>query len=169
MDGPELMLTTAEIEATSRTNARTIGPHSRRIALGMIDGRRREAKLMRDVRDELVQHCGGKPSIVQRRLIDRAAVLALRLALMDAESPTGSMSERNAREYLCWHSAYVRTLKAITTAPAPQETNLFERIRQEAQQNLAERARKAAAASAAPAASATPRPSVAPPAAGEMT
>ena len=101
------------MEATSQANGRTIGPHSRRIALGMIDGRRREARLMREVRDELIQHCGGRPSTVQRKLCERAAVLALRLAMMDAKAPDGSLTERDAREYLCWHNAYVRTLREL--------------------------------------------------------
>jgi len=103
----------AAMEATSQANGRTIGPHSRRIALGMIDGRRREARLMREVRDELIQHCGGRPSTVQRKLCERAAVLALRLALLDAKAPDGSLTERDAREYLCWHNAYVRTLREL--------------------------------------------------------
>ncbi len=91
-----------------------IGPHSRRLALGKIDGRRREAKLMREIVEELTQHVGGRPSAVQRRLIERAAVLHLRLILMDEQMvPTGGMSEKNAREYLCWHNGYVRTLRQL--------------------------------------------------------
>jgi hypothetical protein len=98
--------------ATEHT--RSIGPHSRRIALGMIDGRRREARLMQAVRAELVAHVGGRPSAVQRRLIERAAILHLRLVLMDAQTaPGGGISEKNAREYVCWHNAYVRTLREL--------------------------------------------------------
>lgn len=93
---------------------RRIGSYSRRIALGKIDGRRREAKLMRDIVAELTAHVGGRPSAVQRRLIERAAVLHLRLALMDEETePGGGMSEKNAREYLCWNNSYVRTLREL--------------------------------------------------------
>lgn len=101
-----------------------VGPYSRPPALAKLDGRRRESRLMRDTRAELVQHVGGSPSAVQRRLIDRAATLALRLALMDAKAPDGGMSERDAREYLCWNNAYVRTLRELgmQAAPAPKRT-----------------------------------------------
>lgn len=91
-----------------------IGVYSRRIALGKLDGRRREAKLIRDLVDEFTAHVGGLPSAVEKRLIERAAVLHLRLALMDQQTaPGGAMSEKNAREYVCWHNAYVRTLHAL--------------------------------------------------------
>jgi hypothetical protein len=41
-------------------------------------------------------HCGGNPSAVQRRLIQRAAILHLRLALMD-EHRTGRLHDGKAR------------------------------------------------------------------------
>ena len=54
---------------------------------------------MRAVVAELTRHVGGRPSAVQRLLIERAAKLHLRLALMDAQTePGGGMSEKNARE-----------------------------------------------------------------------
>jgi hypothetical protein len=98
--------------------------HSRHIALGDIDGRLRAARLMRQVIRELTEHCGGRPSAVQRKIIQRAAVLHLRLALLDAETgPDGQMSEKTAREYLCWNNAYVRTLNSLgLKAVAPTAT-----------------------------------------------
>ncbi len=69
---------------------------------------------MREITEELTTHCGGNPSAVQRRLIQRAAMLHLRLALMDEHIELdGRMTERNAREYLCWNNAYVRTLRTL--------------------------------------------------------
>lgn len=102
-------------ESPSRApkNRSHVGPYSKPNTLAKLDGRRREAKLMKDTVAELTAHVGGKPSTVQRRLIHRAAVLALRLAMMDAKAPDGMMSERDAREYLCWNNAYVRTLREI--------------------------------------------------------
>lgn len=99
-----------------------IGPYSRPPALAKLDGRRREAKLMQQTRDELVAHVGGKPNAVERRLIERAAVLALRLAMMDAKAPDGAMSERDAREYLCWSNSYVRTLRELGVARGASST-----------------------------------------------
>jgi hypothetical protein len=100
--------------APYRNKKRKPRAHSRHIALGDIDKRRREARLMGEIIEELTAHCGGNPSAVQRRLIQRAAILHLRLALMDEQTePDGSMTERHAREYLCWNNAYVRTLRTL--------------------------------------------------------
>ena len=104
---------------TAQTTSR-IGPHSRRLGIGKIDGRRREAKVMRDFAAELSAHVG-TPSAVQRQMIARAAVLHLRLLLMDQQTgPGGAISERNAREYVCWHNAYVRTLRQLGLKGAPE-------------------------------------------------
>jgi hypothetical protein len=111
------------MEQTDRIR-RTVGPHSRRVHLGMIDGRRREAKLMAALVADLTAHVGGRPSAVQRALIHRAAALHLRLTLMDAQTePGGGMSEKNAREYLCWSNAYARLLGQLGMAAAPSQNS----------------------------------------------
>ncbi len=77
---------------------------------------------MTQVRQELHEFIGGHATILQKRLIDRAAVLALRLALIDARAPDGAMTEKTAREYLCWNNAYTRLLMALDatkTSPPP--------------------------------------------------
>jgi hypothetical protein len=119
---------TAPAEIVSRKRApyqkrkRPLRPNSHHIALGDIDGRRREAALMRETIEELTQHCGGRPSVVQRRLIHRAAVLHLRLTLMDQQLEEGdSMPERIGREYLAWNNAYCRTLRLLGLKGAPTE------------------------------------------------
>ena len=110
------------VGARSYRTPKRVGVHSRRIALGDIDGRLREAKLMRETTEELTAHCGGNPSAVERRLIQRAAILHLRLALMDAQTDAdGSMTEKHAREYLCWSNAYCRTLRLLGLKGAPTE------------------------------------------------
>lgn len=102
--------------------AKRIGGAYSRIALGDIDGRLREARLMREITDDLTAHCGGKPSAVQRQLIQRAAVLHLRLALMDDQEPDGHMTEKTAREYLCWNNAYCRTLRLLGLKGTPERS-----------------------------------------------
>jgi hypothetical protein len=65
---------------------------------------------MKQTRAELTKHVGGKPTIVQRGLIDRAAWLQLHISLMDSKAMAeGNLSERDSREYLAWSNAYVRT------------------------------------------------------------
>ena len=83
---------------------------------------------MRGVVEELTKHCGGSPSAVQRQLIQRAAILHLRLALMDERTePDGSMTEKCAREYLCWSNAYCRTIRLLgLKGPAERGPSLAE-------------------------------------------
>jgi hypothetical protein len=53
------------------------------------DGRTRDARLVRDTRRRLIEHVGGNPTGPQRLLIERAAMLALRCAQMDADLAAG--------------------------------------------------------------------------------
>jgi len=109
--------------------AKRIGGSYSRIALGDIDGRLREAKLMRDLIEDLTAHCGGNPSAVQRQLIQRAAILHLRLALMDDGTKAGiGMTEKTAREYLCWNNAYCRTLRLLGLRGTPARASLAQII-----------------------------------------
>lgn len=62
---------------------RVVGAYSRPFTLAKLDGRTREAALMRRVRAELTAYVGGSPTFPQRSLIDRAAILALRMAQID--------------------------------------------------------------------------------------
>ena len=69
---------------------------------------------MREVRDELTAHIGGKPTVTQRMLIDRAATLTLRIRLLDRLTLSDAgLSEKNAREAVCWENALRRTLIAL--------------------------------------------------------
>ncbi len=100
---------------------RQLGPHSRPNVLAKLDGRRREARLMQSVRDELTQHVGGKPTAPQRALIERAAWLSLHCALMDAKllEGEGPLSERDSREYLAWSNSLTRCLRSLGMGEAP--------------------------------------------------
>ena len=66
-----------------------IGPYCSPLALAKLDGRTREAALMRRVRAELTAHVGGHPTFPQKCLIERAAVLALRIAQIDLKMLAG--------------------------------------------------------------------------------
>lgn len=96
-----------------------IGPYSRNASLRKLDGRTREARLVRALRDELTAHVGGKPSVTQKIIIDQAVELRLRLALMEASGGEPEMSERNQVQYLAWHGCLVRCLTALGVKPAP--------------------------------------------------
>jgi hypothetical protein len=59
------------------------GAHWRANRLVKINGNTREGWFLTAVRTELIEHVGADPTAVQKLLIDRAAVLSLRLAQID--------------------------------------------------------------------------------------
>jgi hypothetical protein len=109
---------------------RSIGPHSRPHRWAMLDGRTKEAALVRTTRDDLIRHCGGNPSAVQRQLIDRIAVLTLHVATFDAKAiEAGGLSERDSRQYLAYSNSLARALRQLglqgDPKPAPKLADLF--------------------------------------------
>jgi hypothetical protein len=69
---------------------------------------------MRRVRRELTEHVGGKPTAIQRALIERCCILSLRVAQMDAqflEGKTPTLHDTNFS--LAWSNALRRTLVAL--------------------------------------------------------
>ena len=84
--------------------ASALGPHSRRHRLAILDGRTREARLLKATIDELNRHVGGAPTALQTRLINRIARLELYLTMQDARADEngGLLSERDSRQYLAW-------------------------------------------------------------------
>jgi hypothetical protein len=85
----------------------------RRNKLTMRDGRTREAKLLLASRHELVAHVGGKPSATQRALIEQAAQLGLRLAIMDQTFNANGITEHDSRTYLAWANTYTRIMRSL--------------------------------------------------------
>jgi hypothetical protein len=97
-----------------------LGPYSQTSTLAKLDGRTREARLIKSLRAELTAHVGNAPSVTQRLLIDQAVQLQLRIALMDAEgTDPGEMSERRQVQYLAWTGALARLLQQLGMKPAP--------------------------------------------------
>ena len=82
--------------------------------LARMDGRTKTARLIRDLRAELTQHVGGRPSATQRILIERIAMLATHLARMDAEAlDAGGMSDHARKQYLAWDGSLRRAAAAL--------------------------------------------------------
>lgn len=100
-----------------------IGPYSSCATLRKLDGRTREARLVKALRAELAAHVGGRPTIPQQLLIDQAAELRLRLASMEASgADAAEMTERNQVQYLAWHGCLVRLLAQLGVKAAPART-----------------------------------------------
>ncbi len=100
-----------------------IGPYSRPAALAKLDGRTKEARLVRETRAALLEHVAGKPSATQAALIERAVQLTLRIAAMDRKfAETGAQTEHDSRCYLAWSNSLrllLRDLGLKGAASAP--------------------------------------------------
>lgn len=92
-----------------------LSPEFKPDALLKLDRRTREARLLATIRRDLTAHVGGKPSTIQRALIERAAMLTLHLALIDERSLSegGRMSDHDSRQYLAWSNTYARTIARL--------------------------------------------------------
>ena len=99
-------------------------PYSRPAALAKMDGRTKEARLIKTTRAELTQHVGGSPSATQRALIDRCAMLTLHMAAIDRKTAEGgAMTEHDSRTYLAWSNSLARTLERLgMEKPQPAKT-----------------------------------------------
>ena len=75
---------------------------------------------MRQVRKDLIAHLGGNPSVTQRVMIDRAAWLSLRIALLDAKILDGSFTEHDSRTYLAWSGHLSRLMRDLGLKGAAQ-------------------------------------------------
>ena len=100
--------------------ATKIGPHSRPHMLAKIDQRTREARLLAAARAELVAHVGGGPTSTQRTLIERAARAQLYLEVWDQRTlATGTISERDSRQYLAMQNSLRLCLRELGMQAAP--------------------------------------------------
>src|SRR5260370_1063767 len=95
--------------------ARHIGPCSRPATLLKLDGRTREAALMRRIRDDMVEHLGGEAhvSAVQRLVVDRLAITTLRLSLYDRKLIEGSLTDHDGRIYGALHNSFRLLVKEL--------------------------------------------------------
>lgn len=68
----------------------------------------------RRLRADLIAHVGGKPSAVQRALIDAASELKLKIAVADQRFvEQGAMSQHARNEYLAFVNSYSRLLRQL--------------------------------------------------------
>ena len=106
---------------SNEQKARSIAPYSRPAALAKLDGRTKEARLVRETRADLTAHVGGNPSATQRALIERAVQLSLRIAAMDRKfGQAGTMTEHDSRTYLAWSACLSRAMRDLGLKSAAQ-------------------------------------------------
>jgi hypothetical protein len=101
-----------------------LGPYNSNATLTKLDGRTREARLVKSLRTELAAHVGGKPSTAQHALIEQAVQIRLRLALMDRKfSENDILTDHDSRTYLAWSNSLSRLMRqlGLKAAPSPKE------------------------------------------------
>src|SRR5438067_9285685 len=89
-----------------------LGSYTHAARLARVDGRSREGRLLRVVRDELSAQIG-KPSPAQTALIERAAWLSLRIAQLDVRIANGGFTDFDSKQYLAWSNALARLLRTF--------------------------------------------------------
>ena len=113
-------------------NAPEIGPYSSvyigraagRFSLTRLDGRTKEAALLRQVRDTLLAHVGENPTVVQMMLIDRAAVLMLRLAQIDRRIfADQDLTILDNNQTVAWQNCLTRVLVALGVRQPDAQVN----------------------------------------------
>jgi hypothetical protein len=113
----------SRVKSESLGKARRLGPYSKPAVIARVDGRTLEGRLLTDTKADLIEHLGGSPNTIQRMLVDRAAWLTLRVALLDAEMNNGhDLTDCDHRHYIAWQNALRRTLVALgidQAAPPP--------------------------------------------------
>jgi muconolactone delta-isomerase len=128
-----------------------------RLWAGKGKGTSKEGQFIRQLRAALVQHVGGNPTAVERILIERAVMMTVHLARMDAEAlASGRMSDYARKQYLAWDGKLRQALRQIGKGAPERGPSL-------AQYLAAQKA--ATALPAAPAQTPISRPVTAPPAA----
>jgi hypothetical protein len=103
-----------------RFGGNRLKPYSQSIVLAKPpDGRSKEGKLLRATRKALFDHLGGEDRITapQRALIERCAMLQLRISMLDDRLVNGGFTEFDAKEYLAWSNSLTRTMVALGLEP----------------------------------------------------
>ena len=93
---------------------RVAGPYAGLARLSAPDLRTRYGRILKGVRDDLTAHVGARPSATQKMLIERAAQLSLRVAMMDDLAAAGkTLTDHDSRTYLAWSNTLTRTLRQL--------------------------------------------------------
>ena len=77
--------------------------------LGSLDGRSAEGRFVAEFQAQLAEHVGGEPSVPQTILIKRAAVIALRLHLLDRKYAESALSDYDCKLY----NSHCNTLRLL--------------------------------------------------------
>lgn len=113
------------INGKPKPRPRRIGSYSALQVIANLDPQTPEAQLMRRVRAELTEHVGGHPSVTERMLIERATMLSLRVAQIDAKILSDEVLTLHDNQHaLAWINALRRTLVDLGLAARTPGTSV---------------------------------------------
>ena len=95
-----------------------LGSYSNEIVLARPDMRSKQGRLLKQMRTELARHLGGILTAPQRALVERAAMLQLYCAVLDAKILDDTFTEHDAKPYVAFSNSLTRTLAALGMQPA---------------------------------------------------
>ena len=108
-----------------------LGVYTREIMLAKPDWRSKQGRLLKQIRTKFINALGGESRVSpgQRVLVERAAMLQLRLAILDERILEGTFTEYDSKTYCAWSNSMVRTLQALglTGNRATENKNTKER------------------------------------------
>lgn len=90
------------------------GPHSRADKRLVADRRLAPARRARRHIEDLTEHIGGHPTATQRLLIERTAMVLVRLSYLDEKILSGmDLTDYDNRTYLAWANTARHNLSAL--------------------------------------------------------
>lgn len=91
-----------------------IGSHYAPFVLAKLDGRTREAKFVRDMRNDMAARLDGNPTATQWRGIETAAWLSLQIMLLDTKAADGgALTATEVRSRAALHDSLERVLRDL--------------------------------------------------------
>jgi hypothetical protein len=119
----------AEQAQLRKRPVRRLGPYSSYGAIAGLDARSREWRYLEKCRRDLAAYCNGTPTPIQLRLIERCAVLQLRLSMLDRrilENDGAAFTNQDNLQFCAWSNALSRTLallQSVTHGYQPRGKN----------------------------------------------
>ncbi len=97
-----------------------LGAYSKEIVLARPDGRSKEGRLLRQMREALIAHLGGEAALTppRRVMVERAAMLQLRCAVLDRKIVDGTCTADEAKAQSALSSSLARILATLGLRPA---------------------------------------------------
>jgi hypothetical protein len=104
--------------------------HGQRRGIVKCDGRSPEGRILKNARRTLLEHIGGHEvaTPVQKSLIERAAMLELRAAMLDQKVIAGTFTDYDGKTYNAVINSLTRVYKVLgVERPQPKFAHLMKR------------------------------------------